>query len=253
VTGETRIVAADKHYAADSRTSEKWFAPIQRPRVTYGNSELSRQRDAMWAFVPGWGDAGADRLSYVVTPGVEATTSIYQGDTLLAQEPTYFASVTGLKPERLPYRIVSENARGTWTSPYSTRTRTVWDFTSAAAAPSHNEPLPLVQLDYDVDTDVSGKAHRDATFTVNPAMPGQFPTAYEDMPPAAFQNVSLQLSYDDGATWHQASLTRTADGHGWRTELNAPKGARFVTLRASARDFDGDAVEQTITRAFGLK
>jgi hypothetical protein len=48
-------------------------------------------------------------------------------------------------------------------------------------------------------------------------------------------------------------LTRTADGHGWRTELNAPKGARFVTLRASARDFDGDAVEQTITRAFGLK
>ncbi|MGW0630956.1 S8 family peptidase [Streptomyces sp. NPDC002758] len=255
VTGEVRIIAADKHYSAGSRTAQNWFSPIQRPRFSYDSSLMSRQRDAMWAWVPAaWGDAGADRMGYAPNhPGVQSRTSIYQGDTLLAQAPTYWTSVVGLKPERLPYRIVSENSRGTWASPYSTSTRTVWDFTSAAGSPWDMEPLPLVQLDYDVDTDFSGKAHHDAEFTVKPAMPGEWPTAYADQPPAAFKDVTLQLSYDDGATWHRASLTRTSDGRGWRTELDAPKGAKFVTLRAGARDADGNAVEQTITRAFGLK
>ncbi|WP_392674641.1 S8 family serine peptidase [Streptomyces sp. LN785] len=254
VTGETRIVAADKHYAAGSRTSEKWFSPIQRPRISYDGTYVSRQADAMWAFIPGWGDAGADRESFVVNPDVRTSTSIYQGDTLLAQAPTYYTAVTGLKPGRLPYRIVSDNSRGTWTSPYSTTTRTVWSFTSGATASnSDNRPLPLVQLDYDVDTDFSGRAHRDAQFTVRPARPGEFPTTYEELPPARFRNVTLQLSYDDGATWHRASLTRTRDGHGWRTRLDAPRSARFVTVRASARDIEGNAVTQSITRAFGLK
>ncbi|MED7822948.1 PA domain-containing protein [Streptomyces chiangmaiensis] len=254
VTGETRVIAADKHYSAGSRTAANWFSPIQRPRVSYGNTMLSRQDDALFAFVAGWGDAGADRMGYASDPGVQAKTSIYQGDTLLAQSPDYYASATGLKPERLPYRIVSEFSRGTWASPYSTRTRTVWDFTSAAGQQYQNLPLPLVQLDYDVNTDFSGKASRDAAFTIKPAKPsGQWPKAYAELPPAAFQDGTLQLSYDDGATWHPAHLTRTPDGRGWRTELNAPEGARFVTLRAGARDSDGNAVEQTIVRAFGLK
>lgn len=254
VIGETRVIAADKHYSAGSRTAQNWFSPIQRPRVSYGGSMLGRFSNFMTAWVSaGWGDAGADREGYTSHPGVQASTSIYQGDTLLEQAPTYWATAVGLKPERLPYRIVSEQSRGTWASPYSTSTRTVWDFTSAAGAPHDMEPLPLVQLDYDVDTDFSGKAHRGAKFTVRPAMPGQWPTAYAELPPVAFQNVTLQLSYDDGVTWHRASLKRTSDGRGWRTELDAPKGTRYVTLKAGARDADGNAVEQIITRAFGLK
>ncbi|WP_432043575.1 S8 family peptidase [Streptomyces cadmiisoli] len=254
VIGETRVIAADKHYGEGSRTAQNWFSPIQRPRVSYDSSMLGRFSTFMTAFVgAGWGDAGADREGYTNHPGVQASTSVYQGDTLLEQAPTYWATVRGLKPERLPYRIVSEQSRGTWASPYSTSTRTVWDFTSGAGAPNDMEPLPLVQLDYDVDTDFSGKAHRGAELTVKPAMPGQWPTAYADLPPVAFQGVTLQLSYDDGATWHRTSLKRTSDGRGWRAELNAPKGAKFVTLKAGARDAEGNAVEQTITRAFGLK
>ncbi|MGW4787067.1 S8 family serine peptidase [Streptomyces sp. NPDC004230] len=254
VTGETRVIAADKHYGTGSRTAESWFSPIQRPRISYDGSSLSRQDDALFAFVAGWGDAGADREGYGTAPGVQAKTSIYQGDTLLAQSSDYYTYATGLKPEALPYRIVSEFSRGTWASPYSTRTRTVWDFTSAAGQRYQNLPLPLVQLDYNVTTDFSGKADRDAVFTIKPAKPsGEWPKAYADLPPAAFHDGTLQLSYDDGATWHRAQLTRTSDGRGWRTELNAPKGARFVTLRAGATDSDGNAVEQTIVRAFGLK
>lgn len=61
----------------------------------------------------------------------------------------------------------------------------------------------------------------------------------------------LDVSYDDGATWHHPTLTRTAQG--WTTQLDAPAHAQFVTLRTSAGDTEGDTVTQSITRAFGLK
>jgi hypothetical protein len=63
--------------------------------------------------------------------------------------------------------------------------------------------------------------------------------------------VTLDLSYDDGVTWHHAKLQRSRDG--WRTRIDAPRSARFVALRATARDDRGDSIDQRITRAFGLR
>ncbi|MBM7492574.1 hypothetical protein JOD64_003796 [Micromonospora luteifusca] len=42
-------------------------------------------------------------------------------------------------------------------------------------------------------------------------------------------------------------------GDGWRTRIDAPRTAGFVTLRTTARDARGNSVEQSITRAFGLR
>ena len=59
------------------------------------------------------------------------------------------------------------------------------------------------------------------------------------------------MSYDDGRTWAGQRVHRTREG--WTTTLRAPKGAQHVTLRTGARDSQGNRVEQTITRAFGLR
>ncbi|MEU6098609.1 hypothetical protein [Streptomyces sp. NPDC047079] len=67
---------------------------------------------------------------------------------------------------------------------------------------------------------------------------------------AAIGKPSLEISYDD-APWKRCDLTRTGDG--WRTSLRAPKSAGFATLGVTARDDAGNAVSQTITRAFGLR
>lgn len=56
------------------------------------------------------------------------------------------------------------------------------------------------------------------------------------------------MSYDDGRTWR-----KTACGHDGRFKLSAPKQARFVSLRAGAHDSAGNAVTQTVIRAFGLR
>lgn len=63
--------------------------------------------------------------------------------------------------------------------------------------------------------------------------------------------MSLDVSYDDGVTWRSAELRHSATG--WHTRLDAPRTARFVTLRAGAVDTRGNSVRQNITRAFGLK
>jgi hypothetical protein len=62
---------------------------------------------------------------------------------------------------------------------------------------------------------------------------------------------TVEVSYDDGATWRLASVKR--DRTGWKATVNHPAGAEFVSLRSSVTDADGNTQRQTITRAYALK
>jgi hypothetical protein len=250
--GEVLQKSAPLHYKAGSTADLQWFGPIERPRLTVqsdgGGGLPSRSGDLISASVPGWGDSGAEHMGSTSNGniGVENTLKVYQGRTLLSEYPSDFIEVGGLSPERLPYRLVSENSRGFWTNPYSTTTRTEWGFNSAATATDAPPAvLPLIQLDYKVDTDTAGKARRNTDLTVIPShLPGG-PNS------KAIGDAGLDVSYDDGATWHKAALKHNSDG--WKTALHAPAKATYVTLRTSAHDSQGNSVTQTITRAFGLK
>ncbi|WP_435220623.1 S8 family peptidase [Streptomyces sp. Tue6028] len=254
VIGEVRILAPQRRYEPGSVTRDKWFAPIARPRLNYafpGGSIAWRQDDAMFVSVPAWGDAGTRRQGYPVTPDAKATASLYQGDTLLAEFDGSFAYASGLKPERLPYRYVLNASRGDWASPYSTSTKTVWDFTSDPGGLHRGVALHLIQLDYTVDLDSDGKARRGTSLTVTPSHLTSPDPAQHLPPTSAIDKVGLELSYDDGITWHKAPLTRTAAG--WQTTVDAPKKTSYVSFRATAGDDRGNAISQTVTRAFGLK
>ncbi|MFB4278080.1 S8 family serine peptidase [Nonomuraea sp. MTCD27] len=232
-------------YRAGTSTDLHWFGPVHRPRSAPGASPL-RLDDTLQVVLPGWGDSGAGHIGDTfLNSMVSNSLKLYQGDGLLGEAPYDQLVVGGLRPERLPYRLVSENSRGTWANPYSTATRTEWGFTSEAGASGAVERLPLIQLDYAVDTDVAGKARRRADLTVVPSHLDGVAGAGD------LRTLTLEISYDDGTTWHQARLDRGRDG--WRTRLDAPAGALFVTLRTAAGDTRGNTVTQTITRAFGLK
>jgi hypothetical protein len=235
-----------KHYEAGTTSRLEYFGPIQRPRMSTYNRAV-RYGDFFDVLVPTWTDSQAGHIGTTPTNGdVRSTMKLYQGDTLVASNPWYRLRVPTLAPERLPYRLVSENSRGKWKNDYSTTTRTEWGFTSGRPADGELELPPLVQLDYTVEgIDASGKAKRHADLVVTPAHLQGGPSS------DTIQKVSLDVSYDDGVTWHQAALSHTDQG--WSTRLNAPAGAQFVTLRASASDTQGNSVVQDITRAFGLK
>jgi subtilisin family serine protease len=244
--GEIQEVASAVRYKAGTTSDLHWFGPIQRPRLDNQTGAQTRTDNEIVAEVNGWGDSGAGHVgSTFSNPLVTNTVTLYQGDALLQQNNSAGIWVGGLSPERLPYRLVSENSRGDWPNPFSTSTRTEWGFTSAAGDTGTSAVLPLIQLDYKVDTDAAGKARRNTDLTVTPShLPGG-PSSN------SIGDVTLDVSYDDGASWHKAALNHT--GGGWKTALHAPAHAEYVTLRTSARDVQGNSVTQSITRAFGLK
>jgi subtilisin family serine protease len=249
VAAELRSVAAPVTYQGGAVARERWFAPLTRPR-SLDSRAAQRTADTMTFYVPGWSDAGTAREGFARHPDAQQTSLLYQGDELLASSGEFLIA-DGLKPSRLPYRYIVETDRGTWKHPYSTHTKTVWNLTSQAGGPEEALALPLIQLDYDIDTDHAGKAARHARLTVIPSHLASPDDKHQIPPTSAIRKVSVDISFDDGLTWRRSSLTHTSEG--WRTILNAPGQATHATVRSTASDDQGNAVSQTITRAFGLK
>ncbi|KUN18807.1 peptidase [Streptomyces antibioticus] len=233
-------------YRPRSAGATTWFAPVPHPRLR-GDSVLtlppSRVGDLISLYgLPAYGDSGG-HVGSVFETGATVRAALYQGDTLIAEGDDHLAAEVA--PDTLPYRLVQDTARDLPGRPYATRTHTEWAFRSERAGDTALQPLPLVQVDYSVATDLSGKAGRRTELTVTPSH-------LAGVAGSRFLSVALDVSYDDGATWHRAD-PRRASGEGVRFRLDAPARARFVTLRASARDDAGDAVTQTVVRAFGLR
>lgn len=229
-------------YRAGTRTDVQWFGPIQRPRLSKALSPV-RLNDGLAMVAPGWSDGGGNHVGTAFGNfDLTQKVSLYQGSTLVAEADRDQLTVSGLKPESQPYRLVVDNTRGTYPSPYSTATRTEWTFNSASTA--DQSPVSLIQLDYAIDTDATGRAGRHDDLTISPKWSISSTNAGLRMP-------SLDVSYDDGKTWQRAGLRST--GEGWTTRLDGPRSATFVSLRTQANDGIGSGIDQTITRAFGLK
>ncbi|GGK85658.1 peptidase [Sphaerisporangium melleum] len=228
-------------YRPGSTQSQEWFKPIERPHLNDNFKLPTRSGSWLSLDVPGHG--GADHvgmsMDYQLT---HQTTTLYQGETMLAQSTGTNVGATAPGAGRLPYRLVVETAREAAFSPYSSTTRTDWTFTSQEPEQDAQAVLPLIQLDYRIATDDAGKAARNATLTVSAT----------SLPRAAGAGrigpITLELSYDDGKTWHRS----TCD-HDGRYRLSAPKKASFLSLRATAADSAGNTITQTITRATGLR
>ncbi|MFE4653575.1 S8 family serine peptidase [Streptomyces sp. NPDC056707] len=239
-------VGAPVSYRPGSTTKATWFGPVLRPRLLSAGpmgTPPSRVGNILGVYgMPAWGDTDG-HMGTIFDGDFRVKTSLYQGDTLLSEGDGLITAEVA--PEPLPYRLVVDSSRNFPNRPYSSRTRTDWSFISDEADAAVLETLPLVQLDYKVSTDLSGKARRQAGLTVTASHLEGVPAN------GTIRTVGLEVSYDDGATWHRANL-RHQDG-GWQTHLDAPAKARYATLRASAHDSQGNSVSQTVYRAFGLK
>ncbi|WP_327121923.1 S8 family serine peptidase [Streptomyces sp. NBC_01341] len=229
-------------YEPGSRHTQEWFRPIARPHLN--NNYKLPTRDGSWMTldVPGWG--GSDHVGASMDyQRVRQTLTLYQGADQLAQA-TYNTTVTAQvpRPDRRPYRLVLDASRDASVSPYSGTTHTEWAFASAATATDRPAVLPLLQLDYAIDTDAAGRAGRGAKLAVSAShLPGASGAG-------AVSSLTVDFSYDDGRTWQRAR--RTHDG---RFEPAAPRRARFVSVRATAQDAAHNTVIQSVTRAFGLR
>ncbi|WP_258566168.1 S8 family serine peptidase [Streptomyces parvulus] len=225
---------------------DRWFGPITRPRLTSAEIPF-RGGPYLSLFVTGpAGDGGSAHNGY--STSVSGTFSLYQGDKLLKQRRSQDGpslDVSGLEPRKLPYRLVADTSGGPGFGPYSSTTQTEWRFTSGAREDGGTEAVALIQLDYEAGLDPAGRAERDSDFSITPEVVGG------DAPGDAVSSVGLEVSYDDGVSWRRQRLK---DKQGtWKALLHAPRQARHVSVRVTAKQRDGGSITQTVTRAFGLR
>ncbi|NYV73878.1 S8 family serine peptidase [Streptomyces sp. UH6] len=230
--------ADTRTYEGGSRQEDRWFSPVVRPRMLDDGVLVRNPDGSFTAGVEGYGDAGAAHGGATGTQ----LTSFHQGDRQLSMSPYAWVGTGGLAPERLPYRMVVDTTGLDALSPYSTTTRTEWRFTSASVATPQR--IPLVQLDYETELDLEGRAERRTGFTIRPHVLGG------SSPQDAVSSLTLEVSYDDGDTWRKHDLKERKGA--WRAALTAPPGADHVSVRVTAGQHNGGGVTQTVVRAFGL-
>lgn len=240
-------------YRAGSTTRAQWFAPITRPRLgtAYWGPNRSQWGDIQYNITP-WTDGGAGHSGSM--PDKEYDTgkvAVYQGDKLLDESPGRAGYVGDLPAEELPYRLVLDASRDADTWKTSVRTHSEWSFVSGANDPEgpYQVDVPMLQLDYDVATDLAGDVRAGKWTEI-----GLSSTTQEWLEGAVkAKKAALSVSYDDGKSWSAVQLKKDGAGS-WTARFKTPKkGAAAVSLKAHAEAGGGLAVDQEIIRAFGLK
>lgn len=239
-------------YEPRSTTVRSWFAPVTAPRTGDGYWGPRHSGDWFQVNVPdASGPAGiTGGFPWGETP---VTSRLFQGDTLVRESVSH-AVQTAVPAAEGPqtYRFEIDTDAAGDSHRYSTSTRTSWTFVADQADPvpdgEAGTPLPLLQLDYAVDTALDGTVRAGAAvpFAVVPyTVPGASRAG-------SVIGATLEVSYDGGSTWTAVKLRK--DGERWETRLRIPaRGADLVSLRATARDDAGNTVTQKVVSAFGVE
>ena len=125
------------------------------------------------------------------------------------------------------------------------RQKVAWTFPSSHVDEGTPTRIPLLVVRFTPELDERGRAPSGRRF----CLPLYVDQLGREAPPHV-SPPSVEASYDDGATWRRAPVK--ASGTGWNAFLDHPKHADYVSLRTSTHDARGNAVEQTLFRAYGL-
>ncbi|MFI5905970.1 hypothetical protein [Dactylosporangium sp. NPDC051541] len=193
-----------------------------------------RKNGAMDVVLPMFGDsAGRPRTP---VPGVDSgTISLYRNGTLVDTVDAPNAARIAVPDEIAQYRLTADVHRAADWWPLSTSVSAEWTFRSSAA--DEGKTLPLLTARFDPKLDLHNRAPGGRTFT--------FPVFVAPR----CTNVQVDISYDDGRTWKAANIARA--GAGWLVTVQHPARG-YASLRATASDEAGNAVRQTVLRAYQI-
>ncbi|GAB1516022.1 S8 family serine peptidase [Actinophytocola sp. KF-1] len=233
------LVDTPRTFRAGERVTESWYGPVVRPAIPRGGPESTRDGDVLSAYVPEFVDAAGHQGYLEGALGDEPDTAsarLYRDGALLAAAP-YAWGTFPVPAGEATYRLELSTGRSGAEWQYATTTETAWTFRSG-----HTEHalLPLLQVDYAVDTDLTNQAGRTTRLGLE--------FRHQDgLAAPRMRAVEAWLSYNDGTSWTKVPLDRHH-----RATVHHPRGATHVTLKVAATDTAGNKIEQTITRAYGL-
>ncbi|MFF9581880.1 S8 family serine peptidase [Streptomyces achromogenes] len=240
-------------YTGGTRPELDWFRPVWHPWLGTGLGwGQQRAGDRLQFNTPGWGDSGPDHTGFGDVwsdgSGLSQTTAVYLDGTLVDESTSSAAYVFGAPADEHTYKVVTDTALDAGRWPVATRGHTEWTFRSAATPEDRWTYLPLVNLAFDLGTDLAGRVPAGRRVPVGIAaeyVAGATGTG-------RLGGGRLEVSYDDGTTWRTVPLT-AGRGASWRGTLTVPRGTAHLSLRAFARDDRGGSVTQEIIRAAAVE
>lgn len=149
-------------YRGGSRAELNWFKPVWHPYLGTGLGWGQQRAGNRLQFnAPGWGDSGPDHTGFGDVwsegSGMSQTTSVYLDGEPVDQGPSSAAYVWDAPADEHTYRLVTDTALDAARWPLATKGHAEWTFRSAATPDDRWTFLPLINLSFDVDTDLAGR------------------------------------------------------------------------------------------------
>ncbi|MFB6841441.1 S8 family serine peptidase [Streptomyces sp. NPDC056361] len=240
-------------YRGGSRVDLDWFGPVWHPWLGTGLGWGQQRTGNDLRFnTPGWGDSGTDHTGFGNVwsdDSMTQFTEVYVDGVRVDRKMSSGAYAWDAPAEEAAYKVVTDTALDPARWRLATKGHSEWTFRSSETPSDKITYLPMINLGFDVDTDLNGDVRAggrlpvgiSAEYVKGAAGTGTLTTG------------TLDVSYDEGATWTEVALKKASRGASWTGELRIPAGAASVSLRAGARDDRGGSVTQELIRAVGVR
>ncbi|MEV1019050.1 S8 family serine peptidase [Streptomyces sp. NPDC050264] len=240
-------------YKGGTHKELDWFRPVWHPWLGSGLGWGQQRSGSTLQFnTPGWGDSGPDHTGFgdawsSDTNGMDQYTSVSVDGVQADRKKSSGVYVWDADPAEHTYKVETDTTLDPARWELSTKGHAEWTVRSAETPDDRWTYLPMINLGFDVDTDLAGDVRGGSRVPVG--IHGQY--VKDASGTGTISGGKLEVSYDDGKTWKAVGL----GGHGasWTGSLSVPRGAQYISLRASAKDDKGGAVSQEIIRAVGVK
>ncbi|MCB5908215.1 S8 family peptidase [Streptomyces pinistramenti] len=244
----------NRSYRAGQQRTEQWFGGVLRPTAPLnedGSLQLAAERQGnLMGFGPGfWNDGSGDHWSPGASFGDIGNLELRRDGQPVGTSP-FPNGVFEVPPAEATYTLRRDTQKIPTSDPNwlrSQETSTTWTFRSHLEENVESRGLPLLFPDYGVPVDGNDTL---------PAADGQRITLTADghagYTPGALTKAALSYSYDGGKTW-TAAPTAQHDGRWTATVDHAGAAGKQVTLKAELTDSHGNAVSQTVVRAYDVR
>ncbi|MCG5214965.1 S8 family serine peptidase [Streptosporangium soli] len=232
-----------RSYKAGERVERGWFKQPLLPGANPRNP-LRREGDLlrvdMKGFVDGDGNFG-DAYTSMFENGLKTDFRLFRNDTLISQTNYRPAGSVDLPAEKSSYRLEYDVENHASWAELSTAAKAVWTFGSEHAGGTEAAVIPLLLARFDAPVDLRNRARSAKLGLSLHSQPGAADPEVKE--------VTLEVSYDDGATWRATRLKHRGDAY----EATIGRSGAFVSLRLRASDTRGNTLSQEVIRAYALR
>ncbi|MFF3126788.1 S8 family serine peptidase [Streptomyces sp. NPDC057908] len=239
-------------YRGGSKVELEWFKPVWHPWLGTGLGWGQQRAGSELRFnTPGWGDSGPDHTGFgrvYDDPTMSQYTEVYVNGERVDRRKSSGAYARPAPAQEATYKVVTDTTLDPARWRLATKGHSEWTIRSKETPADRWTYLPLINLGFDLDTDLVGDVRGGSRVPVR--IYAEYVKGAPDT--GVLGSGSLEVSYDEGATWTSVAL-HSSRGASWNGELRVPSGAKSVSLRAGVSDDRGGSVKQELIRAVGVR